>query len=63
MIAGRGVTADMRLVLSSTCDLNVSKFQRYREQNETTRVTLTLSIITVVNGTFFFLRGDARNFQ
>ena len=50
----------MRLVLSSTCDLNVSKFQRYREQNEksqkiiniiagvkllTTRVTLTLSII------------------
>lgn len=25
---GRGVTADMRLVLSSTCDLNVSKFQR-----------------------------------
>ena len=53
----------MRLVLSSTCDLNVSKFQRYREQIETTRVTLTLSIITVVNGTFFFLRGDARNFQ
>lgn len=59
----------MRLVLSSTCDLNVSKFQRYREQNEksqkiiniiagvkllTTRVTLTLSIITAVNGTSLF---------
>lgn len=39
----------MRLVLSSTCDLNMSKFQRYREQNETTRVTLTLSIITAGN--------------
>ena len=59
----------MRLVLSSTCDLNVSKFQRYREQNEKsqkiiniiagvkllpTRVTLTLSIITAVNGTSLF---------